>query len=147
VAVVIRLAGCHYEKQSTICNWRFRRRAGSKYPSCKGRLALLAAFPSRVSIVGAGCCASGQPVRTSSGDPKPWMQQPRRRRLRQLGRCRCSYRWPWKSTAAAAVLEVVVRGGRVIRVPAGFDATTLAQVLAVPGGSHVEQRQDRCGAL
>ncbi len=37
-------------------------------------------------------------------------------------------------TAAAAVLEVVVRDGRVIRVPAGFDATTLAQVLAVLEG-------------
>ena len=36
-----------------------------------------------------------------------------------------------ESIVAAAVLEVVVRGGRVIRVPAGFDAPTLAQVLAV----------------
>jgi transposase-like protein len=33
--------------------------------------------------------------------------------------------------AAATVLEVVVGGGRVVRVPAGFDASTLAQVLAV----------------
>jgi transposase-like protein len=39
-----------------------------------------------------------------------------------------------ESMAAAAVLEVVVRGGRVIRVPAGFDAPTLAQVLAVLEG-------------
>ena len=39
-----------------------------------------------------------------------------------------------ESIAAAAVLEVVVRGGRVIRVPAGFDATMLAQVLAVLEG-------------
>ena len=39
-----------------------------------------------------------------------------------------------ESIAAAAVLEVVVRGGRVIRVPAGFDAPTLAQVLAVLEG-------------
>jgi len=36
-----------------------------------------------------------------------------------------------ESIAAAAVLEVVVRGGRVIRVPAGFDAPTLAQVLVL----------------
>ena len=39
-----------------------------------------------------------------------------------------------ESIAAAAVLEVVVRGGRVIRVPAGFDATVLAQLLAVLEG-------------
>jgi hypothetical protein len=39
-----------------------------------------------------------------------------------------------ESIAAAAVLEVVVRGGRVIRVPAGFDAAMLAQVLAVVEG-------------
>jgi hypothetical protein len=36
-----------------------------------------------------------------------------------------------ESIAGAPVLEVVVCGGRVIRVPAGFDAPTLAQVLAV----------------
>jgi hypothetical protein len=39
-----------------------------------------------------------------------------------------------ESIAAAAVLEVVVRGGQVIRVPTGFDAPTLAQLLAVLEG-------------
>jgi transposase-like protein len=38
------------------------------------------------------------------------------------------------TAAAAAVLEVVVHGGRVVRVPAGFDAPTLAQLLAVLEG-------------
>jgi transposase-like protein len=39
-----------------------------------------------------------------------------------------------ETTAAATVLEVVVCDGRVIRVPAGFDAPTLAQILAVLEG-------------
>ena len=39
-----------------------------------------------------------------------------------------------ETTVAAAVLEVVVSDGRVIRVPAGFDAPTLAQILEVLEG-------------
>jgi transposase len=39
-----------------------------------------------------------------------------------------------EAIAAAAVLEVVIPDGRVIRVPPGFDAPTLAQVLAVLEG-------------
>ena len=39
-----------------------------------------------------------------------------------------------ENTTAPAMLEVVVRGGLVIRVPEGFDAPTLAQVLAVLEG-------------
>jgi transposase-like protein len=39
-----------------------------------------------------------------------------------------------ETTTAAAILEVVISDGRVIRVPAGFDALTLAQVLAVLEG-------------
>jgi hypothetical protein len=35
------------------------------------------------------------------------------------------------STVAGAPLEVVLERGLVVRVPAGFDATTLRQVLAV----------------
>jgi transposase-like protein len=35
------------------------------------------------------------------------------------------------SAVAAAPLEVVLQGGRVVRVPTGFDATTLRQLLAV----------------
>ena len=36
--------------------------------------------------------------------------------------------------ASAAVLEVVVGGGRVVRVPVGFDVPTLAQLLALLEG-------------
>jgi hypothetical protein len=35
------------------------------------------------------------------------------------------------ATAAAAALEVVAGAGRVVRVPAGFDADTLRRLLAV----------------
>jgi hypothetical protein len=38
---------------------------------------------------------------------------------------------PVTIAAAAASLEVVLGDGRVVRVPAGFDATTLRQLLAV----------------
>jgi len=34
-------------------------------------------------------------------------------------------------TAPAATLEVVLEGGRTIRVPAGFNSATLKQLLAV----------------
>jgi hypothetical protein len=38
---------------------------------------------------------------------------------------------PVTITAPAPALEVVLRGGHVVRVPAGFDALTLRQLLAV----------------
>ena len=36
------------------------------------------------------------------------------------------------SLASVAALEIVLRDDRVVRVPAGFDATTLRQLLARP---------------
>jgi transposase len=39
-----------------------------------------------------------------------------------------------EETSAAAVLEVVLRGGRVVRVPAGFAAAALREVVAVLEG-------------
>jgi len=38
---------------------------------------------------------------------------------------------PVTIATAAASLEVVLADGRVVRVPAGFDAATLRQLLAV----------------
>jgi len=38
------------------------------------------------------------------------------------------------STSTAALLEVVLADGRVLRVPSGFDAATLRQLLAVLEG-------------
>ena|SRR5271165_124300 len=38
---------------------------------------------------------------------------------------------PVRVLAAAAALEVVLSRGRVLRVPAGFDAATLRQLLAI----------------
>jgi transposase-like protein len=57
------------------------------------------------------------------------VQQPTPSRRREQGRVSPLF-VPLRVTASASVLEVVL-GGRVVRVPAGFDPATLRQLLAV----------------
>jgi len=54
-----------------------------------------------------------------------------RRRLKPGGRPAAPAFVPVRVSASAAALEVVLGDSRVVRVPAGFDAATLRQLLAV----------------
>ncbi len=58
-------------------------------------------------------------------------QPPRRRATRSKANQRRAVFVPVRVVGAAAALEVVLGDGRVVRVPTGFDAVALRQLLAV----------------